>query len=133
MGTSTDAILFYGFSAEDEGDWDKRLEDDWTDTFAAHKGVLSPDSGNDAFNAYWSKKSQLLAAEPCEIDQHCSGAHPISFVYIAESKITASRGDAKEVGTIWIGERWRDQLKEFCNLMGIPWQEPKWYLVSYWG
>ena len=29
--------------------------------------------------------------------------------------------------------RKRTKLINFCKLMNIPWEKPKWYIVSYWG
>ena len=139
MGVSTDAILFFGFSAEDEEAWSEVFgEKEWEDKLAEKKGLLPPaeafsEKTRDAHREYWTKKEELVRAQGCDVGYHCSGDYPIPYVAIQESVVTAYRGSVKEVMTLEVKPGWRDQLKEFCTLLDIPWQEPKWYLVSYWG
>lgn len=139
MSVSSDALLFYGFSAEDVGDWGEIDNDDWEALYAEKKGV-SPqvyDGKNqiseEALREYWRKTRKLLLDEPCEIGYHCMDGSAISYVCIKSTLTTASRGTPREVKTLEIDPAWRDQLKKFCDLMEIPWQESKWYLASWMG
>lgn len=144
MGQSTDAILFYGFHA-DEGEWDEFIgigdeeEDgstDWEDAFAAKKGTAAPtveyESNEELFSAYWEAKRKLIEAEPCEVDSHCSCDCPMPFVCVKKSKTTAWRGSPAEITSIAVESTWNEQLRTFCELMGIPWQKPRWWMVSNW-
>ena len=137
MGQSTDAILFYGFHAE-EGDWDEIIGDDWEDAYAAKKGDPEPGVPYDTaenkklHSDFWNRKSKLVDAEPCEVGTHCSGDFPMPFVCVKASKTRACRGYPEEIKSLDVGEDWKAILMAFCELLGIPWQEPKWWLVSDW-
>jgi len=139
MGQSTDAILFYGLHAE-EGEWSDYTGDDWEETFAAKKALLKPPKVEynkktaDLFKSYWKMKQQIVTAEPCTISSHCSRDCPMPFVAVSASIKRAYRGDPVQISLdlICINTNWKDQLYKFCELMGIPWQEPKWWLVSNW-
>lgn len=137
MGESTDAIFFYGFHA-DEGEWDDFLGKEWESTFAAKMGTPEPDVDFDTEDhktlhvAFWEVRKKLVDAEPCEVDTHCSGECPMPYVSVKASKTKAWRGDPQEIKSLAIDPEWNAQLKKFCELMSIPWQEPKWWLVSDW-
>lgn len=138
MGISSDAMLFYGFSADDEGDWDSLADKDWEELYAEKKGITPPtveysEATRVEWRAYQAKVREARANEPCEIACHCSDGCSIPYVYIKDTHVTASRGDPQEVKTLETDPAWRDQLKAFCDLMGIPWQEPKWYIASWMG
>jgi hypothetical protein len=142
MGQSTDAILFWGFHA-DEGEWDEFIGDEegdsnWEAAYAAKKGEPAPaveydtEENKALHSAHWEREHKLIAAEPCEVDSHCSGDCPMPFVCVKASKTTAWRGDPKEIASLAVGPTWESELRGFCALMGIPWQEPKWWLASDW-
>ena len=141
MGVSSDAMLFYGFSAEDEDSWEEIFDGkDWDEAIAEKKGLRAPEvdysaseENKEIHRAYWAKKVALLADEPCVFNMHCSDSCSILYVCIRESEVVASRGEAVEVKTLTVNLAWDGQLKAFCDLMGIPWQQPRWYLVSYMG
>jgi hypothetical protein len=142
MGVSTDAILFWGFSGgeDEEGEsWYRaELREDWEAVYADKVGMCPPDAAYDPANSevwrgYWREKRAVIAAGGVEIDQHCSSEHPIPFVAITASVIRASRGQMKPVAPLAAGGDWAEKLRAFCDLLGIPWQEPSWWLASYWG
>lgn len=137
MGTNTDAILFYGFHHPDGEGWEEILGDDWEDKLAEASGVVEPtseftDVTRQEHMAYWTKKQEICTAEPCEVDDHCSGDYPMQFVCVKESKTKASRGYPEEIKALVESPRWYGELRAFAEKMGIPWQEPKWWLVSWW-
>jgi hypothetical protein len=140
MGQSTDAYLFWGFSGEGEEEGEswiaEEFERDWESAYAAKRGLVEPTSSDfdsPEWKAYWRQQRELIAACPCEIGSHCSSSYPIEFACITASFATARRGDPQEITSIEVGPGWRDELMAFCELMGIPWQEPKWWLASNWG
>lgn len=81
MGTSTDAILFYGFHA-DEGAWIDFVGSGlgWQEKLAVLAGATRPpsaeydDSTKDAYKAFWDAQSKAVEEERCEIGSHCSGS-----------------------------------------------------------
>lgn len=139
MGTSTDAILFYGFHG-DEGEW----EDDegliinhWKERLAVLAGAVKPsaafsDATKVAYVDFWAAEKMAVMNERCEVDVHCSDSCSMPFVCVKDSVTRTSRGDAKEIKSLETQSWWDEALRSFAEKMGIPWQEPRWWLVSYW-
>lgn len=142
MGTSTDGILFYGFSVgEDEnaeiirgmdgnGEYVVGSEDEEPDEDAiwAHHFKLDPDP--DKVEKVWRHKEKHVI----QIGTHCSYDYPMYYVAIRKSVLSASRGTPEKVDTLEIGKDWDKQLKEFCDLWELePPNEFGWYLCSLWG
>ena len=158
MGVSTDGILYFGFDFYDADDapedhWNPG-EEDWEERYAEAHGCVDDsglfnEHGEYAFakdspeflaarakrDKYYDKKRAILNACPCKIDDHCSNEYPIYFVTLKAKSAKAWRGKHVEITPelLTVTENEVNQLKEFCKDMGIEWQEPKWYLASYWG
>jgi hypothetical protein len=139
MSVSTDAQLYYGIQL-DEGftfPWYNEEEDDipeWTDVFCRKHGIEI--SNYDTFDQYWDAKSTLMYEKlRCNIDSHCSGDYPMYYVCIKETEILASRGYPQEIDHehFLVRSYWDQQLKDFCELMELPYSKPSWWLSSYWG
>lgn len=146
---------------DEESDDDSHDDEDWEARYASKYGLTKPekpfpDKGYDLkagkpitnytpeeqaivdeWKAYFDAKRKIVEASPCEVDTHCSGECPMPYVCVKDSYVCNSRGDYTELKPeqFEVEEHWNDQLKKFCNLMGItmPAGGPKWYLVSYWG
>ncbi len=149
MGTSTNGILFYGFPLEDdigetEHSWlDEDGDGEWEYHYLEHFGVTSPsivDYDNKtpeekaAQKIYYERRRELLEAAGCEIDYHCSCDYSMYYVAFKAKNFTAYRGDAVEVtgDMLDIPRVVEGKLRDFCKIMGIKWEQPKWYLVSLW-
>jgi hypothetical protein len=135
MGVSTDAILFYGLCWDDEVElgeasdfetnhFDIDASDNWEEVYRlrTHRTLDYKDP-----NYEWSDKW------PVAISHHCSGDYPMPYVAVQASEVRAWRGSPKEVTSLRVPQIWDQQLREFCSIMKIEWQQPKWWLVSYWG
>lgn len=148
MGQSTDAILFYGYCWEEElenpwDDPDKEIDEedyeDWGDRYARLHGQEPWEAvhGEAKRRKWWAKRDKLIVACPCVVSAHCHHEYPMPFVAIKETVITASRGSPEQLPPTQLNlkPQWRRQLDEFCKLMEIkpPQEEPRWWLVSYWG
>jgi hypothetical protein len=158
MGVSTDAILFWGIVSDEEGhpwlkhqpeddedddddDSDDDSDDDefdWEEVYAEAMGVPCPDAeyGDDTkpiYQAYWKRKREIIEASGCTFGSHCSGDCPMDYVAVVESETTARRGYPEEITSLEVKPDWEPKLREFCEKLNIPWGEPKWWLVSYWG
>lgn len=128
MGTSTDAILFYGYAWNDEmsplweGDED---EYDWEERYARLHG-RDP--------SVYKEILELLKTEPCKIGRHCSSDCRMPFVAIKSTEIRAWRGSPVKVDLPQVDPMWNEQLLTFCQFMGIDVSkmQPGWYLVSWW-
>jgi len=150
MGTTTDAYLFYGFTIYDpeegEGEMPPWMDDEsdegsleWEDVLATKLGLSKPDGAyidhEGEYRTYWKERGKLAEGAGCVVDTHCSGEYPIYFVALKDKYFRASRGNPTEIdmGSMVITSMEKEKLRRFCELLEIPWQEPKWYLASYWG
>lgn len=134
MSTSTDGILFFGFSLHDEADtpWcgDDTEDEDYglepIDVLAIKQGIeLETHKARQEFE-------KTLA---CDVDYHCSAQSEIPYVYIKGFHYENSRGEVVDIpAPLPMPSQEKIQLlKEFCADLNIEWQEPGWKLVSYWG
>lgn len=117
MGLSTDAILFYGFSLEEdeqyeyEGEFDERDHD-------CYLGRLCDEMWNKPIHG-------------CVLGTHCSCEYPIYYVAIQGTQTVAWRGYPKELGQSLVAEvGWKAKIKKFCKETGIKYRKPQWILVS---
>jgi hypothetical protein len=146
MGVSTDAILFWGIVSTDEDERWLRPSDedeegdvpDWEARYAAAVGVPEPsepygEESKPLYHDYWDRKRAAIEASGCSMGTHCSGDYPMDYVTVVASKTRASRGCPQEIRSLEVGPDWEAKLRDFCAQLGIPWQEPGWWLVSYWG
>jgi hypothetical protein len=144
MGVNTDAILFFGIDlGEDEmQDWPwnntGREDYEWWDYVAEKLGIVGPDVSYDghekAYREYWDRRHAAVEQLGCEIGIHCSESYPCTYVALTGKKKKANRGYPNTVDKSFLDvtEDDVDKLKKFCELVGIPWQEPSWLLASYW-
>jgi len=149
MGTSTDAILFYGYCWDDETSrpWEIDPDDDWEGRYARTKGCLPPSTPFparmvtptrengwnstptdysaeeqaiiDQHTAYWAAKRKLVEEATCLIDTHCSGECPMPYVAVQASRTISNRGDMNEITSLAVDPAWDAALAEFCAAMGI--------------
>lgn len=112
MSTSTDGMLFYGFSFCNTDKGDERPE--WLDVPT-------------------DKQTKLLKESPCDVHFHCMDTDPVYYVHARQ--FSACRGDEIQIHPT---ELTRDQgkmdsdIKEFCQMFDIEYQQPNWYLASLW-
>lgn len=143
MRTSTDAILFYGFEYHNSEDrlylpeFEELYEHDIEKMYAAKMGIVEPKCDytkelDHLYSAYWERKRELFKATGLVYGHHCHSEYPA--YYIAIKQTSASRGYPQIVLPDLINKEVDEtKLKEFCEVVGIPYQQPKWTLCSYWG
>lgn len=135
MGVSTDAKIFWGFELpEDSGlEWLA----DWELQYAIEvAGLKEPTVDYDAnpkvHHAFWVARNEAISHCISRIGRHCSGDYPIYYACIKVSEVVANRGFAVTLsGELEVRSHWEVTLQEFCKAMGIEWQEPDWYLASW--
>lgn len=145
MGVSTDAILFYGIPLEEDtpayltrgklsiSDDHYEINEDWKHL----KRPPEPES-DDIHNAEWDVwREQIRDCEESiqhvEIGIHCSLDYPM--YYLHGRQFMAYRGDVDEIDPAKLITTPEEDavIREFCEQYGIPYKQPKWYLVSCWG
>ncbi|MEV0616129.1 hypothetical protein AB0I81_22640 [Nonomuraea sp. NPDC050404] len=153
MGTSTDAILAYGY---DLGEWDKIreagefgelalpwLDDDSDDGYReqAERHLLNASGFTEEWtpkSGYFEREEAAKAALGVQFETYCSDSAPMEI--LAAKVVTVARGycevlDLPALMTEPAEHGWDDKLRWACEALGItPTQErPGWVLVSYWG
>lgn len=131
MGTSTDAIVAFGFNLGEEWPEALRIEGeeypDFEDWIAEHLGL-----GDWQVEGYWARKREAVNAFPVEIISHCSGDYPEYFIAIRGTQQRASRGYPVKLETGEVDSSKVQALREFCAQHGIEWEEPAWHAFSMW-
>jgi hypothetical protein len=160
MGTSTNAMLVYGYHlGGDEDGWLFEGLDEWgtlPDGFFDWYDKDSEDSSGFLEDAqdqllarvagftetdwradgYFARKREAEAQLGVEIESHCSGDYPM-YLLVAKA-ITAYRGDVEEIDFQALAEEVHGadiKLRLALDALGIrPTQEQaQWLLCSYWG
>ena len=159
MGTSTDAILAYGYDLSGEP-WKIRETDEYGgidadklawydedneeadfDGQAEHRLLVAAgftEVYEDGRPGYFAREEEARARLGVAFETYCKDDYPL---YILAAKvITVSRGDSQVLDLpALMGEPaehgWDDKLRAACQVLGItPTQaSPGWVLVSYWG
>lgn len=160
MGTSTDAILFFGVALPDpesddfipypwknEDDDEDDERDEW-DFLAAKLGVVHPDLPHDnwtpeheaAYAEYSKRRNAIRASFGCTIGYHCSDEFPMLYVSVNHREITANRGYPKEIDPekLAVLDRDKEKVREFLLALGYTAEQIEgwrigWHLVSWWG
>lgn len=145
MSQCTDGILFYGIAYGDRDDISKVAADcegDFEKLYAHRMGITEPTeaySKNDQsirkkYSDYWAETSKIIAESSCEVSMYCSIDSPMYYVCIKEAHYVVNRGDEVEIPDGLAAKiEWNQKLKDYCQLLDLPYQEPRWLLVSYWG
>lgn len=137
MGTSTDAIFYFGVDLGEETPWiDEENEDDehdgidYDDWLVSLVGFPQWSPGDED---YWSRRREVEATIPIEIHTHCSYDYPLHFVCICGTRSLACRGESLKVDTTPPSEEQIERAQEFCKEHGIPFDGPCWQIVSMGG
>ncbi len=156
MGISSDAILFYGFSYDEEIDLADLIEDEdfqddeWDDYYCKKHNLIEPEWPKDyesraikaltpeesAERKVWrEKKEEILSQCGAGIRFHCHGDYPIPYIYAKDSRVAAGRGDVVDISVekLTIQKDWDSKIEKFCKVMGIEKKPCGWKLVSYMG
>ena len=146
MGMNAEGMLFWGFPIVDEyGDPIEGLawvddDMDWAEHYATQSGLSKPQADYDRNNpeivqqyqAYWEQERELTDALSVTIQSY--GYEWTAQAVCIQASITkAEWSETKPIASLQVGETWKSDLLAFCEVMAIPWQEPKWYLTSRYG
>lgn len=133
MGVSTDGILFYGIGlGEDSLDEYREnwTHEEWDEEFYKRAGsLLYPAEG------YYEAQQEARKKWGVEIGIHCSYDYSMYYIALISHNHSASRGYPEEITPemIAVPADADEKIRAFCELMGIPFEQPKWYLASLWG
>lgn len=135
MGVSTDGIVAFGFDLGEElpasfrtylGSEDDDDEEyfDWDAFVEHHLGLQNEEdparkAGREGFSV--------------DLVTHCSYDYPMYFLAVNGTEVSARRGYPKKLDLADVTAAKIQAMREFCEQMGIEWQEPSWHLMSIWG
>lgn len=87
-----------------------------------------------AHQAFWAEKRELIEKLIIECDTHCCSEESMPYVCIKASKIVTHRGSMNEITSLEIKSEWEQELRAFCEFMGIDVSGAKlaWWQVSDW-
>lgn len=136
MGVSTDAYLVYGISygGECSGEWEHGLECD-----------SKPGGTHEWFEALYDEAYVLAGCPmdresdgPVGVLNHGSGEFHDYVVCVSGVTFGASRGYpvtcfTEGYTTDADHATWDADIRAFCEKHGLPYVQPRWVLVSYWG
>jgi hypothetical protein len=126
VGVSTDAILWYGFSAKEDG------EDAFSKPLGKLTAALTGDEDSD--DSVWCLSEYLREKLGVVIGSHCHVDYPVYFLAIESTKVRVWRGDAVEVSTSKFDDSWDEKLRQAAELIGFKAdrEKPCWLMASYW-
>jgi hypothetical protein len=157
MGTSTDALLCYGYDIGGAERWkfteadDGQLpslgwyDDDGDDVITAAEEHLVHVIGNlhpgDSWRSegYYDRRSVAEERVGVTFVTHCSQEYPLYVMVAAASVTRARRGDVEVIDAPELVQpstlrHYDEQLAAACDALGLhPPVEPQWLLVSWWG
>lgn len=151
MGNNVNATLFYGFNYHnEEGDYEQSEElqefleegGDLEELYAEKKGLVKPYKDNNDYDfendggvarKYFSDSRKLWKDSGVEINTSCCGDYATWYIHIYNK--SADRSESEEVNFKELQSRITAEkikkLKEFCGVVGLKYQEPKWTLTAY--
>lgn len=159
MGTSTNAILFYGYCWEEETELFPGTDDwDWPKVILQNQGAKNPwddfveaipgepykkkearseawrNKNRAALDKWYEEKESIKESRGVNLDVHCSSDYPIPYLAAKGSETKSRRGSPEEIVSLDVKPGWREKLDGWLAEMGVerPQAEPKWWLVSYW-
>lgn len=138
-----------GTEPEDDDAWTSYS---WEEAWALMHGAIRPppvtpeensssaayqvyvERNKEVLDAWWEAKRKAEEQAGCGLDTHCSSECPMLFVYLSGTHQVCWRGSVVEAHmNLPIPKEEADaKLKDFCEKMGLMYQEPKWLLVSDW-
>lgn len=151
MGCDPDAFLFFGFNVHSDDDYDKEkpacLEDE-DDFYAGKMGVKPgpeaffgdkkdrPSEGTPEYaemrrqwDAYYEEKNKVVEGAGGKINFWGSDENQTHYAYIQQFNTDWEQSvEIKELPVISTEQI--EKFKQYCEIMEIPWQEPKWHLAA---
>ena len=154
MSVSTDVILCYGFSFdedyefpwEDSGDSEWDIESWWLESVHGYKPPfrLFTDDGDyidgrkppsERVSEYFAHRRAFAKEHPLPIRliMHCHGDYPMWILAAPSSVTVARRGYPEEIHVLLpVSGEELNALEDFCERWELGGDGPGWWLVSLW-
>lgn len=153
MGCSPDASVIYGFAIGGEGydceapQCPEDVLEDWESVYAARTGLVDPfvddetyersPKNKEACKQHWTDEREAVKDAKCNFASDgdmCSG-YTTTYITHKDLNIRCDWDRPTEITPEQITPKpeWYQEMKDFCEFMGIPWQEPKVIIVCSYG
>lgn len=146
MGTDPHGLVFYGFALVDEdgyaiepeGAWRQGEHDslyvDWEEFYIQTTGGLEEPVDDDYHSPEWAeyraKREALLKAGGVSVELAGYDENLIKVICIKETWTRAEWAEVLPIKSLEVHPEWARQLRAWCEVMGILWQEPGWYVAA---
>lgn len=140
MGYTVSGTVFYGIPLGGDEDgfefpWDDD-EEEWQDIWAKKIGIKKPDrddfkSDDDYYKQlepYWRETFKISDESVCDIAFSGYDGFYTHYIEIKESGVESQWGEIVPLSPETKPE-WDAQLKHFCEFLGLPYSQPKWYVT----
>lgn len=130
MGVDVTARVFYGiplgrdFQFPETWNEDDGVAEGWIPAYLASIGITEKDNEKE----YWEKSTELAIKGVTGIGWGCAEGCEKYYVRISDAGVSSYWGDIEEIDFI-VKPEWNEQLKDFCEKVGLEYKQPKWYLT----
>lgn len=103
----------------------------WQDYYAHKCGISCGEEGpTDA--DYMSRRDEAVAASGCCIGEHGYLSSESLFYAAISASMKKHSGPwgFRQFEPVFVQPDWNTRIKQFCEVMGISWSEPRWRLTA---
>lgn len=129
MSVSSDAILVFGFPVGREDEVPEWLIDVDGEEIDFDDFVCGPYE----IDCDYSARRAKLGSCPADLTLYCSYDYPMFILGVRGTETRVAHGDFSEISSLDVPAEKISAFKSWCELSGIPYEEPKWLLVSMYG
>ena len=115
-------ILFWGIpypESQDQAPWPADPCPSWIESWPERWALRSGGTPLEEIGCALGRYGAVAGGE-------CS----FPFAAVSESQVVVhARGP---IAAPQVAAPWRDRLREFCEVLELPWSEPRWHLTAFW-
>ena len=100
--------------------------------FIAKSGKVCPDFETDrpGWDKWHEDKRDFMKDHPIDVMLSGSDYELRYNIVIKDTALSSEWGEIKPIKSLEIKPEWIDALKDYCETMSVPYQEPVWFLTS---
>ena len=127
--------ILRGAMRDEDGNWtepDDDAPDEDERYFTAKTGKVCPSYENDkdAWTKWLHEKIDFMKDHLIDII-HSGSDYELAYnIVIKESVLSSEWGEIVVVKSLEIKPEWIAAIRDYCETMGVPYQEPVWFLTS---